>query len=839
MHLQNERWVVTRRPQETSVPIQFDQLEFPIQKRYLMTPNGFPRGFDPTSSILFLGAGFSRSAQNVIGEAPPIGGELASKIKTLCDLPVDEPAGIQDLSRYAVDQGKNLHRLLSDLYTIKSLTGAQSKILSLPWLRIYTTNYDDAVEYHSIVEKKTKKESYSTADTVPTQLRPGAIVHLHGYIHKCQPSTVLQQLVLSHFSYAQQRAQQSPWWQVFERDIRVSQNLFFVGYELGDFEPASFLTLNPSLVERTHFILRPNSSPVITSRLREYGSRHDIAVEGFADECALAVVGQKPEHANSLRAFRFFDPVKDDKLAGTPTPIEIEALFALGKYDPRRLVSTYPKAEYVAPRLEITRSIIASLDRVKTVILHSKIGNGKTMYRHALSMALSQNGYSCFEVRENVTPPAEEIDFIRKMKKAAIVFPSYDAAYSLIHLFNDMSEHSRFIVEINTGTIQVRSNEIFQRFPKPSERYNLNTLSQSDLRDVHRILDKAGLAPKNFNSRFKSNLEFRDIVLSVFENAAVRSRIDEIVKPVLAKSEIKVVIICSAILKAAGIETDPSFLRAISGIDPYQVLTEAGENVLEFVDFAHDRIEPHSAIFSDFLVRHYLPPHELVAAIFAMAVEAARRMNEEEGTQTLRAREARATLGSLLRFSFLSDLLRTCEDKNEQIRTVYEHGRQNIYIQGEPLFWLQYSIFMQDSGRLDLAERHMETAYKRGAERTGFLTYQLDTNYLGLLMELELDQSKTSPVKRVVEILELIEKMRAFLAEGNHRGHVLKVLSEVEGFLRIRSSGLTRGEAAAFTFQINLLIDSLEALSPDERALYGTDSVKLSLSRGLAALTAN
>jgi hypothetical protein len=798
----------------------------------------FPHGFDPTSSILFLGAGFTRSATNIVGEAPPTSNELASKIKMLCGLPMDDPAGIQDLSKYAADQGKDLFGLLTDLYTVKKLEKWHNSILSKPWLRIYTTNYDDSVEFNSIVEKSIRKESYSFSDPTPNQIRPNAIIHLHGYIHKCQPSDLLHQLVLSHFSYAQQRALQSPWWQVFERDIRVCENLFFVGYELGDFEPASYLSVNPALVKRTHFILRPTSSPVVSSRLQEYGTRHDMGVEGFANQCELAVVGQKPDHANSLRAFRFFELVKDDKMSGPPTPAEIESLFALGKYDQRRLTSTFPDPVYVFPRNELTKSIIASFDHKRTFVLHSKIGNGKTLYKYALCMALSQNGHSCFEVRENVTPPAEEIDFLRRITKAVVIFPSYDTAYSLMHLFTDMREDTRFIVEINTGTFQVRNNEIYSRLKSPVERVDLNKLSRKDCDDIYEILDNAGIAPRNFRERFRSGTEIRDIVLSIFENESVIARIDAIVKPALLKSNVKVVLLCSAILKSAGIETDPSFLRAISRIDPYQILTEAGEGAFEFVDFTLDKIEPHSAIFSDFLVRRYLPAEELVGAIFRMAAEAARRMNEEEGTQTLRAREARSTLGALLRFSFLDDLLKTVPERTEHIRAVYEHGRQNTYIQGEPLFWLQYSIFMQDLGRLDLAERHMETAYRRGEARPGFLTYQLDTNYLGLLMQLEMAEPKAHAVKRVVQILELIEKMRGFLGEGNHRGHVLKVLSEVEHFLRIRRLGLAQSEAAAFTYQINLLIDYLTSLPVEDRALFGTDSVNASLKRGITILTA-
>lgn len=802
-----------------------------------MPESSFPHGFDPTSSILFLGAGFTRGAENVVGEAPPLGLELAAKLKTLCGLPDHDQSGIQDLSRYAVDEGKDLLGTLRDLYTIKALNEDQKLILSKPWMRIYTTNYDDAVEFDSITYRKAKKLSYSFGETVPIQFRPEAVVHLHGYIHKVDSSNILHQLVLSHFSYAQQRATQSPWWQVFERDLRVAQNIFFVGYELSDFEPASYLSKNPAVTSRTHFILRPTNSPVAARRLQEYGTRHDMAVDGFAKECMLAQVGQKPAHANVLRAFRFFDLLKDDKLSPRPTPVEIEALFAFGNYNQKRLLATYPHPSYIAPRTESVNQAIAKLEQSKTLILHSKIGNGKTIFRHGFAMALSQLGHSCFEVRENITPPLAEIDFIRSQQKVVVFFPNYDTAYSLIHLFSDMKEDARFIVEMNTSTFQVRNNEIFARLVRPIERLDLNYLSDRDCREIFSLLDDAGIAPSQFESTFKVGAEFRDIVISIFENSSVVAKIDAVIKPLITNSEIKVVLLCSAILKAIGIDTDPSFVRSISNVDPFEVLGKAGESVLEFVDFRHDRVQPHSALFSEFLIRRYLPPHELVGALFRLAAEAARRMNEEANPQSERAREARSALGSLLRFSFLYDLLHGIEGRDEHIRLIYEHGRQDSYIQGEPLFWLQYSIFMQHSGRLDLAERHMATAYKRGENREGFLTYQLDTNTLGLLMLVEGQEAKAVPVKRATQILELLEKMRAFLHEGNHRGHVLKVLLEVERFVFSRRDGLNRSEAVAFTYQLTLLVQYLASLPVEERAYFGSDNVKASLERAVNSLT--
>lgn len=802
-----------------------------------MTNDKFPIGFDPTTSILFLGAGFSSSATNLVNSNPPRAPGLEHEIKKLAELPADDSSSLMDLSNYAVKKGYDLFDLLCNLYTIRALSSDEMLILSQPWLRIYTTNYDDAVEYFwKSTSASPTLRSYSTETQVPAQFRPGSVVHLHGYIHECSKENLLQQLVLSHYSYAQQRAIKSPWWDVFERDMRVAKNIFFVGYELNDFEPAKYLTANPLAVERTHFILLPTQSPVAASRLDEYGRRHSIGVSGFAEECKACVIAKKLDHVNALSAFRFVDLLKDHKVAARPTPLEIQSLFAFGKFIFQRLLATFPDPAYTISRRQTLDQCLTSLSECRTLILHSKIGNGKTIFRQGLTVALTERGYNCFELRESVTPTPVEIDFIGGQPKPVIVFSDYDSAYSNIHLFDGLKPDARFIVEINTSTLQVRNSEVFDKLPKPFERVDLNRLSSQDCIEIHKLLDEAGIAPSDFNLKFGNGTEMRDIVLSVFENTTIVKRIDDIVRPVIANGEAKVVLFCSAILKYLGLHTDPGFIRSLSGVDAYQVLCKTGEGAYEFVDFAHDRVEPHSALFSEFLIKRYLSAHELAGVVFRMASEAARRMNEDANLQSERVRLARATLGALLRFSFLDEMLRQSPDRDRYISQVYENGRRDIYIQGEPLFWLQYSIFMQNIGRWDLAERHMDTAYERGAARSGFLTYQLDTNALGLCIALEQRADNDAPVSRAQRIVELLKKSHAMIGDGNHRGHTLKVLGQFESFVKQRKTGLSRGEGVELVYQINLIIDRLEGLPVGDKAEWGTEPVKESLKRVVTIL---
>lgn len=803
----------------------------------MTTESLFPKGFDPSSSILFLGSGFSAEAKNIVGGHPPVGDGLQKKFVELLKLDEAEGSDLKDLADYAFKNGNNVLQLLRDQYTISQVSDNQKEILRKQWRRIYTTNYDDLVErFHNDNKTNPRPATFSNEDAMPKQIRAGTIIHIHGYIHRMTEQNVMRQAVLGHRSYAEQAATSSPWWQQFDRDIRSAENIFFVGYSLADFETASYLTQSTALTSKTHFILRENQNPIVRARIKGYGSLHEIAVAGFAAECQAAIEGKKPQHANLLTSLQYFDINKDDKAPVRPTPVEIENLFTFGTFNIQRLFSTFPKAEYILPREELASQGVAALRSSRTLVIHSKIGNGKSTFRRYLCMKLTIDGHSCFECRDDVTILDRDIEFLRTQAKPIVIFTNFDTAYASMHLFRDLPEATRFIIEMNTGTLQVRRNEAFEVLPGPIERLDVNYLSSTDIDQLDGLLDRAGIAPSDLRSKFKSGSEFRDIVLALYENHSVVEKISRLVTPLLANLDFKKVLFSSSILRALDLKTDPTFLRSVIKVDAYATLSSLGETAYEFFDFSHDRLEPHSSLFSEYLVQSFLDPNELIGAVYWLSAEAAKRMNEVTDLQSERHRDARRVLGMLLTHHRLVKFLKKHADRDALIEDLYEKARSNSEINREPLFWLQYSIFMQERREWPIAEKLLETAYSRGADRPGFQTYQLDTNSLSLLMDLEIADVSHDNVKRFERIIELAEIVRTMLSDGNHRGHAVRVIGKFERFVKSVKQKLSNTEAVILTYHLNLIEQSLDSLDLSIKTETGSDSTKVSVARAIAML---
>ncbi|MBD8701625.1 hypothetical protein IFT54_17550 [Sphingomonas sp. CFBP 13714] len=100
---------------------------------------------DPKNSVLFLGSGFSADATNIAREKLPAGQPLLERLaEAIGQSPRDHDLkSAADAFSHRFDV--SLYDILYNTFTVSSVLDYQKYILSLPWARIYTTNYDDMV----------------------------------------------------------------------------------------------------------------------------------------------------------------------------------------------------------------------------------------------------------------------------------------------------------------------------------------------------------------------------------------------------------------------------------------------------------------------------------------------------------------------------------------------------------------------------------------------------------------------------------------------------------------------------------------------------------------------
>ncbi len=759
---------------------------------------------DPEGSILFLGAGFSVAAKNIRGDQLPSGDRLKTILAEIVG--VDENAyNLQTLADEAASQ-TDLYQLLYETFTVNSLSNAQLELLELPWLRIYTTNYDDAVE-RGYLQLKRHLASFNYDESKPRKIAPGAVIHLHGSISKTTRENALNQLVLNEGSYIRQHFERSVWYDEFARDVRFATNCFFIGYSLSDYHISALLHPVPGIHDKTYFINRTVDT-IFERRVRDYGHILPIGLEGFSQRCKSLPRLNRLQDPYTLKSFRYFNPFKDKRTLSPPTPIEVLNLVTYGTFNEQRCIASLPSKTYVAPRNEHVTKASEALSSARTLLVHSRLGNGKSIFLNILAYRLSEQGYKCFWCSDISPTLSQDLVALQSIDKVILLFDSYDVALEVIRTVQWVLKSAKFIIAIRTGVQDVRMHEIQERLPLPIERVNLNGLKDSERDDFVQLLDDAGLLEKSLRDELSRCDDIREIVTSIYKHTGIQEKLERELEPILADASLRAAMVSIHLLNIAGLRPNAAFLRAISGTDAYVLATKFREAASEIVRFEDDELRAHSPIFSEYLSKNFFDDEDVVESVYAMVTEGVRRKPQ---------RPYNAITSYFMQVSNLKRLVKGAS-QDALLAGLFDRLHRDIKVNDEPLFWLQYSILMMDLGELSAAEQFLNTAYARAGELTGFKTYQLDTHALRILLILETADRDSKTVVRFDQILTQLDNVVSLVGEISHRSFALRALKELEAFVNARARALETSECNALLLQLERLAKTLQLVVTEDHA---------------------
>ena len=254
---------------------------------------------------------------------------------------------------------------------------------------------------------------------------------------------------------------------------------------------------------------------------------------GFADLCRTL---RKPSYSGSpytLKALKYIDPLRDKKTLLPPTPIEVLNLVTYGAFNYDRCLSTLPEAQYVVPRQYLAEQSVAELRDARCLLIHSYVGNGKSIFLYILAHKLSEDGYRCFELRTNPIVQQRELDFLKTLGKIALFFDSYDTAIDYAQQLAEELPHAKFIVAIRTAIQDVRLHEVQARLPAPMHRISLNGIRERDSEDFKELLDRSGVRVRALEETIDQCKDFRDVVVSLYNNEEIISKIREELTPLV------------------------------------------------------------------------------------------------------------------------------------------------------------------------------------------------------------------------------------------------------------------------------------------------------------------
>lgn len=688
-------------------------------------------------AILFTGAGASIDAINLKNSYFKTGGQLAAYLATQVGMDVNINLAIA-AEEYKLKFGEE--KLIQELqkeFSAKRVDESHTALAQIPWKRIYTTNYDNVMEtaYSKVGKKLLPITIEQDMGRIPKSTT--LCVHLNGFIDQLNNETLDNDFKLTESSYIASTIASSAWAGQFRDDIRVAKAVFFVGYSLSDLDVQRLLFETTIIKDKCVFVVGENPSGATAIRAKKFGEMLNISTKDFAREIDAFKRGYTPP--DDLEFFgECLQEYKNNDVKATIQDRHVFNLVLYGKYRSSFIsTSINNNVLYYRERDEL-KDVFDQLDKGKrVVIIHSELGNGKTLFIEGIKLLASQRGYNVYDVKHRTNELLNEIDTTcRSGKKTLLVFENYFEWNDAIKYFiKNSSSNSVAILTARTPAYEVTVDDLYKHLGTSNiPEINVDKLGPSDLNWTVNLFDHYGLWAEKASSTRKQKLDFlkkhhqdfSSILLGLLRSPLVISKFRQVLDQLNNKREYYQVIISILALSVMNYETTIDRLIDFWGdiiMDP----KFKNDNVVsQLIEFERGEIQLRSSTLSRYLLRHVVDGKIVVDTLIHLRQRSEEKLKTSDYYKTLSK--------NLVRFHNLQNLLPEV-NKKTAILYYYESIKNLASSKENPLFWLQYGIACLVLKEFERTEKYLSTAYAYAKQTPNFDVFQIDNHYARYLLE--------------------------------------------------------------------------------------------------------
>lgn len=738
-------------------------------------------------AILFVGAGFASEAVNISGKKFILGSQLATLLAKACH--IEEDIDLDEVSDIFVERhGKNkLITLLKDEYTVKSTEGWHEAISSVPWKRVYTTNYDNILE-SCYAKNKRKLTPITLSDRIEkTDTASNLNIHLNGYIERLNPDTLMQEFKLTNTSYLTSSFLNSPWISLFRSDIKLARVIFFIGYSLYDLDIKRVLFESEELKQKCFFITEENPSQILAHRIQRFGSLESIGVKTFANKIKEIAEWYQPEEIEDI-AYSSFEKIEPPP---TSSNTEIDnAVFDLllyGRVDRFYLWRSMHDASsepYFIWRESIDALIQAVNSKKKNFLLHSELGNGKTLFVEGISLHALEAGMEVYILLTRRRNIFQELDYILNRKgQILLVVENYQNYFDLLEQIR-IKRGENIILLLSARS--VINDVLYDRLDEclgyeEIVEFDLNQLNATEVDALSEMIDHYGLW-KKFSSlspeRKKDMIlkecrnEFQGVLISVISSPEIKKRFIDVLSSIAEKKDyyqiILAVLILDVISVTPNIDTIMELLNTtVINTTPFRT----NPVIRQVLDIQRNIAIVRSSVLARFLLTTVQDTDALLGTLVEISTSAANYSRHDKRYQQI--------FRDLMVYSMLTNIFPE-KGRRPNIIKYYERVKNLDQTRRNPYFWLQYAIARLFFKEYEKAGAYFDTAYSLAKSVSWFNPYQIDNHYSRYLLERAVEENEAEKCMRNFREAHLI--IRRQVAKDENRHYPFRVASNYYDF---------------------------------------------------------
>lgn len=409
------------------------------------------------------------------------------------------------------------------------------------------------------------------------------------------------------------------------------------------------------------------------------------------------------------------------------------------------------KPRYYLKRRDLDSACQRIVDGAKNIVIHSDLGNGKTMFLAGLSALLQEKEYNVFWFRRRGEGVCQEIERIAKYPKPVIIVDGYsrylEKENGLLAQLALYRADAVVIVAERSTLHDVYFMQLEKRiFDKDYQTYDLNSLSSKEIDELISLADDYGLWGDRSSAERSKKFELisrtyscslRLFWLAVLKSPAISYRLQDLLRQIKEVKECfdaTLLILCANIL---GFDIDLEFLIDLLESDLFaNPAFNKNSRIKEIIDFPNNKIVVRSPVLSE----HLISCSGYMAEVADLLIKIVKRID-----QWWCDREGRNVIRSIVPYSQLQRLfnLRECPENNKYIHQIFSGIKTTDYAASNYHFWLQYAIAHLADKEYAMARRYFDTAYSY-AQAEGADVYQINNHYARYLLEnaISLDDEK-------------------------------------------------------------------------------------------------
>ncbi|MDC7784295.1 SIR2 family protein [Rhodoplanes sp. TEM] len=753
-------------------------------------------------SILFVGSGFTIGAVNENNRAVP---NVDSLLKYFNASELGKP--FKDYrtaaERYMRDGRFGAARAYAELkreFSVKSYASFHKSVISLPWKRIYTTNYDDLIEKCLNSAGKPFRSLNAAKDADPYERDKVSVVHLNGNFSEMGCLDFDSLIRLTESSYIAERFSQRPYFASFRNELRTSGAVVFVGYSMADIDVAKLLKDVREVEEKTVLVIGPAADEEEIYSLSKYGLVAPIGVEKFAKEIEKQKLTHQPvltkKNYYCLRKFTI-QPNPFDRI----TDRDRYDLYVYGVFKPQLhlLQDSEASGSVYSVERDGVRSFLGKISKKPAIgYVHGDLASGKSVFVQQLCCELDRTNFDVWLVEKVSEFLLEEIEsvLLNSTKNIIIIFDNYELYISEIRYIleqykTDVSlllSSSTHLHELNRATVsRANSRSIAEH------EYNINTLSNAEIAGLSRALLTGEL-----RGAFKVNATvvdienivvtrcrrmMRDVLLYLLDSKYIENRIRQVFNSAEMDTQGRrfILICCIIKLLQANLtlgEMEDAFL---SGEPFYSGFFRRNEikAIMRFDEFGHLSLSPAMA---QYYTTRLFDPNEVRDALLRVAKRSYELSSHRVYDSLYRACMQHGRIKELFSPSSVDD----------EIIGFYDQVKNMNFFRQNPYFWLQYAIARWHKRERDLTDSCIKLAREAGERIAGFKAFQIDHFESVVRLEYLMDNGLTPKYRGDVEYA--VKILETQIDDEKTKYYPLRLCVTLERFVSEVISNLSRND---------------------------------------------